>query len=83
MDKNIDTGDILIQEKIPIETDETGFELYNKCMNIGSKLLIKYETIEDIPIINVFFSREGKQVWAQTNPNFNIVEGMLLNCTLD
>lgn len=41
IDKGIDTGDILIQKKININNDETGFELYTKCMSLGSKLLIK------------------------------------------
>lgn len=41
IDKGIDTGDILIQKKISINKDITGFELYTKCMSLGSKLLIK------------------------------------------
>jgi methionyl-tRNA formyltransferase len=40
MDEGIDTGDILIQKRIKIGDDETGFELYEKCMTIGAELFI-------------------------------------------
>lgn len=39
MDKGIDTGDVLVQEKYAIRDDETGFELYNRGMKLGAKLL--------------------------------------------
>ena len=40
MDEGIDAGEILVQKKVPIHPDETGFELYDKCMSIGAELLI-------------------------------------------
>ena len=40
MDKGIDTGDILVQKIYPILENETGFELYNRGMTLGAKLLI-------------------------------------------
>lgn len=42
MDKGIDTGAILVQEKYKILDDETGFELYNRGMQLGAKLLKKH-----------------------------------------
>ncbi|MDX1913559.1 MAG: methionyl-tRNA formyltransferase [Saprospiraceae bacterium] len=37
----IDTGDLLFQEKIPIGPDETAGELHDKMMQIGAKLILK------------------------------------------
>lgn len=39
MDEGIDTGDILVQQQIPILYDETGFELYTRVMKVGADLL--------------------------------------------
>jgi len=39
MDKGIDTGLIYVQKKYKIREEETGFELYNRGMKLGSKLL--------------------------------------------
>ena len=37
--KNLDSGDIYYQKKIPIKKNETGFELNNRAMTIGLKIL--------------------------------------------
>lgn len=42
MDEGIDTGDLLVQEVFPIDTDDTGFSLYTKAMSYGAKLLKKH-----------------------------------------
>ena len=43
----IDTGDIILQEKVAIGEDETAGELHDKLMVVGSKLVVKtLETIE-------------------------------------
>lgn len=39
MDKQIDTGDILIQKRFEIFDDETGFELYTRAMKLGVEML--------------------------------------------
>lgn len=39
MDKQIDTGDILIQEEYEILDNETGYELYTRAMELGANLL--------------------------------------------
>jgi len=37
----IDTGDLIFQEKLPIGPDETAGELHDRMMQIGAKLLLK------------------------------------------
>jgi methionyl-tRNA formyltransferase len=37
----IDTGDLIFQEKIPIGPDETAGELHDRMMQIGAKLILK------------------------------------------
>ena len=41
IDEKIDTGNIILQEEIPISEDETVGGLHNKLMVIGSKLVVK------------------------------------------
>ncbi|MBQ1403768.1 MAG: methionyl-tRNA formyltransferase [Lachnospiraceae bacterium] len=41
MDEGLDTGDILLQEEIPLEAGETGESLYNKMAKLGGELLVK------------------------------------------
>lgn len=41
MDVGIDTGDIILQERLTIESNETGGSLFDKMALLGSKLLIK------------------------------------------
>lgn len=40
MNEGLDTGDILTQEKVDITSDETGETLFDKLMEVGSKLLV-------------------------------------------
>ncbi len=41
MDEGLDTGDILIQESIPIAADDTGGSLFDKLAVLGSELIVK------------------------------------------
>jgi len=41
MDKGIDTGDIVLQEKIDIDEDETGGTLHDKLSELGAELILK------------------------------------------
>lgn len=41
MDVGIDTGDMILQEKMPISDDETGGSLHDKLAKLGAKLLVK------------------------------------------
>lgn len=41
MDAGLDTGDILLQEEIPLAADETGESLYEKMAKLGGELLVK------------------------------------------
>ncbi|MCI6811412.1 MAG: methionyl-tRNA formyltransferase [Lachnospiraceae bacterium] len=40
MDKGLDTGDMLAEARVSIETDETGGSLFDKLSRIGAKLLV-------------------------------------------
>ncbi|MBW1705534.1 MAG: methionyl-tRNA formyltransferase [Deltaproteobacteria bacterium] len=46
IDGNIDTADIIAQKKISIRDDDTGFSLYNRCMDMGAELF--EEVVDDI-----------------------------------
>lgn len=41
IEHQIDTGNIILQEKCPIDPDETTGKLHDKLMNIGARLVIK------------------------------------------
>lgn len=41
IDKGIDTGDIIEQEKIPIDYDDASIDIYRKLIEAGSRLVIK------------------------------------------
>jgi methionyl-tRNA formyltransferase len=41
MDVKLDTGDIILQESIPIADNETGGSLYDKLAQLGASLLVK------------------------------------------
>ena len=41
MDEGLDTGDILMQESIPLSADETAGSLYDKLSSMGGPLLLK------------------------------------------
>lgn len=48
MDVKLDTGDIILQESIPIANDETGGSLYDKLAQLGARLLIEaLQELED------------------------------------
>jgi methionyl-tRNA formyltransferase len=42
VDKGIDTGDVLIQQEVPIAEEETGFELHQRLMTVGTRLLAEH-----------------------------------------
>ena len=41
MDAGLDTGDMLLQEEVPLTPDETGGSLFDKLSQVGATLLIK------------------------------------------
>lgn len=41
IDEKIDTGNIILQEEVTIDNDETVGQLHNKLMHVGSKLVVK------------------------------------------
>ena len=58
IDEKIDTGQIIMQEKMTIEPDETVGELHDRMMTIGAELIIK--TVESI-------KNETIELTVQTN----------------
>lgn len=41
IDDKIDTGEIILQEKLPIENEDTGGSLHDKLMHLGAALVLK------------------------------------------
>lgn len=62
MDEGMDTGDIILQEKVSIGDDETTGELWEKLSKIGGSLLV--ETIKQI--------EEGNSIRTKQPENFTI-----------
>jgi len=63
----IDTGDILLQDRIPISENMTAGELHDTMMNVGAALLVKTleglidGTIQSIPQVDAI-NNEGNQI---------------------
>ena len=90
IDEKIDTGNIILQEEIPISEDETVGGLHDKLMIIGSKLVVK--TIQLIsentikttkqPEIEIksapkIFTETCKINWnANVNSIYNLIRGL-------
>lgn len=62
MDKGMDTGDIILKEKVEIGEDETTGELWNRLAKIGGELLVK--TLQQIG--------EGTALREKQGENFTI-----------
>ncbi len=62
MDEGMDTGDIIMQEKLEIDENETTGELWDKLADLGGKLLVK--TIKQI--------EQGKQTRTKQGENYTI-----------
>ena len=62
MDKGLDTGDMLISEKIKIDEYETSEELFEKMANLGADVLVK--TILNIEKITPVAQNEELQTYA-------------------
>lgn len=81
----IDTGDLLFQEKIPIGPDETAGELHDRMMEIGAKLVLKSVkaleegTVSPIPQADVEATHAPK-IFAETcRIDFNQASGKVHN----
>lgn len=89
MDKGIDTGDMLLKEKVAIREDMTAGELHDVLMNVGAGLLIKtLKAIEDGTVKRTPQDNEastyapmldrdtGKIVWTEESCDIkNLVRG--------
>lgn len=73
MDEGLDTGDIILQEKLTLNPRITLQELHNECAEIGAKLLIKtlasITTLHRIPQINnnVIYAHKLKKEESKIN----------------
>ena len=87
----IDTGDIIFQEKVAIDENETAGELHDKLMSVGAELVVKtLETIEEgncpsTPQISSKELREAPKIFKETckidwnksaNDVFNHIRGL-------
>lgn len=77
MDAGIDTGDILLQEKVKLRADETGGSLFDRLAEVGADLLIrtihglKEGTIQPVPqdgaqatTVRMISKTDGKIDWT-------------------
>jgi len=91
IEKEIDTGKIIFQEKIPISMDETAGELHDRMMHLGAALILKtVQAIEkeEAPALKQSqtisskvapkLTREGCQInWQQSAVEvFNFIRGL-------
>lgn len=87
----IDTGDIIFQEKVPISDDMTAGELHDELMEVGSKLVVKtLEAVESgncpsIPQANSSQLKEAPKIFKETcqidwnkpvNEVYNLIRGL-------
>ncbi len=90
IDKKIDTGSIILQEKVVIEKNETVGELHDKLMIIGSSLVVKtvhqikegnvkstHQTDKDGKLAPKLFSDTCKIDWnAPLDSIYNLIRGL-------
>ncbi|MEZ5002838.1 MAG: methionyl-tRNA formyltransferase [Chitinophagales bacterium] len=91
IDHKIDTGDLLFQEKVAIQPDETAGQLHDKLMTIGAALVLKtvraieQDNIHPIPQRQVteckhapkLFKEDGLLDWTQTTEQiYNKIRGL-------
>ena len=90
IDEKIDTGNIILQEEVAIDEDETLGELHDKLMEVGSRLVVK--TVQQIEkgIVKTFkqpeieekaapkiFTETCKINWNDTLSNtYNLIRGL-------
>ena len=73
MDEGLDTGNILMQQAIPIAHDETSGSLHNKLAQLGSQMIVNYltnyTTIVGIiqPSLNVSYAQKIDKSEAKIN----------------
>ena len=78
LQQEIDTGNILLQEKIPIGENETAGELHDRMKEIGANLLVKTVqgiadgTLEETPQMSVVSSQ-----WSVENPEIETAHSPL------
>ncbi len=64
MDEGLDTGDMLMKEVIPIETDETGESLHDKLSELGADMIVKALNAIEEGSITATPQGDGKTCYA-------------------
>lgn len=83
IDNGIDTGDIIAQQVIPVEYEDTSRDLYLKYMKEGTKLVIAH--LEDIILgreVAVPQAKEGATYYSRKALDYSNIQ-IKLNCTAD
>ena len=65
MNEGIDTGDILMQEEVPITADETGESLFGKLTDCGAKLIVKALPLIEQGLLTPIKQDEQKSSYAK------------------
>lgn len=66
LDKDIDTGDMILSHKLDIGDDETAGELHDRLMNIGSDIVVK--TVDKIAEGNIKFITQSSFKDSELKP---------------
>ncbi len=74
MDEGLDTGDILLQEKVPIDNNETSIDVFEKLIPLGVELLFK--SLEMIEKGNVNFTKQDEKYATYARP-FKKQDGLI------
>ncbi|MFJ8064761.1 dTDP-4-amino-4,6-dideoxyglucose formyltransferase [Psychrobacillus sp. NPDC096426] len=75
MDENLDSGNIIVQEKIEILSWETSFDIYNKVQNLEVKLLKQH--LHDI------IDHSYESIYPKVEGNINLKKDFEALCKID
>ena len=76
IDEEIDTGDMILQEEISIESDENAGNLHDKLMHLGSKLVTKTVSLIEKGDVKTIPQKESKNIKSANKLNKD-------NCKID
>lgn len=66
LDKDIDTGDLIISQRVDIGEDETAGELHDKLMEVGSRVVL--ETVDKIAEGSIGFIAQSSLMESELRP---------------
>lgn len=75
MDTGLDTGDILLSEKVKLEPKETGGSLFDRLSHVGAQLLVKtLECAENGTLQPVKQQEDGSSYVKMINKSFGLID---------